>query len=145
MTDPTAPPPPSGPGGPGGYGDQGYGNQGYGGAPGPGGPGVPPPPPFEGSGQQPDSSGNILNILSLVGGIVSIVLCCLYAGIWGGVPAIILGVLGRKKAANNQATNGTLGTVGLVLGIVGVVLFLVQMILLLTGASANWTSELQNR
>jgi hypothetical protein len=96
-------------------------------------------------GQPADTSGNALNIIALVAGIVSIVLCCLYAGIWGGVPAIILGVLGRKKADNGQATNKTLGTVGLVLGIIGVVYFLVQIILLVSGVSMNLMNKLQNQ
>jgi hypothetical protein len=75
-------------------------------------------------GQPADTSGNALNIIALVAGIVSIVLCCLYAGIWGGVPAIILGVLGRKKADNGQATNKTLGTDVLILVINAVADFL---------------------
>ncbi|MEV0841824.1 DUF4190 domain-containing protein [Actinocatenispora sera] len=111
---------------------------------GPGGPGMPPPPPGMG-GQPADTSGNALNIISLVAGIVSIVLCCFYAGIWGGVPAIILGVLGRKKADNGQATNKTLGTVGLILGIIGAVYFVVQIILLVSGVSMNLAKQLQNQ
>lgn len=115
---------------------------------GPGGPGMappPPPPPYDASGGgQPDTSGNVFNIISLVGGIVSIALCCLYGGLWGGIPAIILGVIGRKKAAEGHASNGTLGTVGLILGIVGVVIFIAQVIYIASGASANMLNQLQN-
>jgi hypothetical protein len=96
-------------------------------------------------GQPADTSGNALNIIALVAGIVSIVLCCLYAGIWGGVPAIILGVLGRKKADNGQATNKTLGTVGLILGIIGVAYFLVSIILAASGVTMNLMNKLQNQ
>jgi hypothetical protein len=105
---------------------------------------MPPPPPGMG-GQPADTSGNALNIISLVAGIVSIVLCCFYAGVWGGVPAIVLGVLGRKKADNGQATNKTLGTVGLILGIIGAVYFVVQIILLVSGVSMNLAKQLQNQ
>lgn len=92
----------------------------------------PPPPPYDAQGSgQPNTSGNIFNILSLVGGIVSIVLCW----VWGGgilfaIPAIILGVMGRKKAAQGEASNGTLGMVGLILGIVGAVFAVIYWILL---------------
>ncbi|WP_203960357.1 DUF4190 domain-containing protein [Actinocatenispora thailandica] len=111
---------------------------------GPGGPGMPPPPP--GMGAPPaDTSGNVLNLLSMIAGIVSIVLCCLWAGVWGGVPAIVLGILGRKKAENGQASNKTMGTVGLILGIIGVAFFLVQIILAVSGVSTDWVKQMQNQ
>jgi hypothetical protein len=123
VTDPTMPPPPP-PGG------------------------MPPPPPPMGDpngayGQPQDTSGNIFGILALIGGIVSIALCCVYAGIWGGVPAIILGVVGKKRADEGKATNKTLANVGFILGIIGVAIFVLQLILLATGVSANLVSQMQ--
>jgi hypothetical protein len=103
----------------------------------------PPPPPYQGGGE-PDTSGNVLNLLAMIAGIVSIVICCFYAGIWAGVPAIVLGILGRKKADNGQASNKTMGTVGLILGIIGAAIFVVQIILVITGVSANWVQNVQN-
>jgi hypothetical protein len=110
---------------------------------------LPPPPPPMGDpngayGQPQNTSGNIFGILALIGGIVSIVLCCLYAGIWGGVPAIILGVVGKKKADAGQATNRTLANVGFILGIVGVAIFVLQIILLVSGVSTNMMKQMQN-
>ncbi|WP_203963896.1 hypothetical protein [Actinocatenispora thailandica] len=81
----------------------------------------------------------------MIAGIVSIVICCFYAGVWAGVPAIVLGILGRKKADAGQATNKTMGTVGLILGIIGAVIFIVQIILVITGVSANWVRNVQNQ
>ncbi|MGA8115244.1 MAG: hypothetical protein WCA46_16390 [Actinocatenispora sp.] len=93
----------------------------------------------------PDKSGNVFGTISLIAGIVSIVVCCLYAGVWAGIPAIVLGVISRKKAAAGQATNGNLGTVGMILGIVGVVIFLVLIILAASGVSTDWAKQLQNQ
>jgi amino acid transporter len=42
-------------------------------------------------------------------------------GILLGVVAVVLGVLGRKKAARREATNGGQATAGMVLGIVAIV------------------------
>jgi hypothetical protein len=113
-------------------------------------PTMPPPPPMgdpndpNGAfGAPQDTSGNIFGILALIAGIVSIVLCCVYAGLWAGVPAIILGVVGKKKADAGQANNKTLANVGFILGIIGVAIFLVQIILLISGVSANMVSDLQ--
>jgi hypothetical protein len=37
-----------------------------------------------------------------------------------------------------------LGTVGLILGIIGAAIFVVQIILVITGVSANWVQNVQN-
>lgn len=124
MTDPNMPPPPP-----------------------PGDMPPPPGPPVDPNGaygQPQDTSGNIFGILALIGGIVSIVLCCVYAGLWGGVPAIILGVVGKKKADAGQANNRTLANVGFILGIVGVAIFLLQIILLVSGVSTNIVKQMSH-
>lgn len=124
MTDPTMPPPPP-PGG------------------------MPPPPPPMGDpngayGQPQDTSGNIFGILALIGGIVSIVLCCFAGGLWAGVPAIILGIVGKKKADAGQANNRQLANVGFILGIVGAALFVVWVILRIIGVAALNMNQLQH-
>jgi hypothetical protein len=108
---------------------------------------MPPPPPMgdpndpNGAfGAPQDTSGNIFGILALIAGIVSIVLCCVYAGLWAGVPAIILGVVGKKKADAGQANNKTLANVGFILGIIGAALFVLGIILRLAGVAANLNS-----
>jgi Domain of unknown function (DUF4190) len=124
VTDPTAPPPPP-PTGPGGYG--GYGT-------GPGGSGPPPPPPYGGP-QEPDKSGNVFGLISLIAGIISIVLCwCFWAGAWAGIPAIVLGAIGLRKSSEGKATNRTMALVGLILGVVGVLLLVVSAALYFSGA-----------
>ncbi|WP_203657711.1 hypothetical protein [Actinocatenispora rupis] len=80
----------------------------------------------------------MLNILSLVAGIVSVVACCLYGfGILTGVAAIILSIQGKKKAEAGQANNPTLGKVGLILGIIGAALSAIYLILIIVGLSVN--------
>lgn len=90
------------------------------------------PPPPGAPGQPQDTSGNIFGILSLVFGIVSIVICCLYGvGILSGAAAIILGIQGKNKADAGTANNKTLANVGFILGIIGAVLSLIYLILIL--------------
>jgi Domain of unknown function (DUF4190) len=93
------------------------------------GPTAPPPPPPPGPGGYPGDYGaapqkqqNIFGILSLVLGIVSIVVCCFYAGVWAGIPAIVLGVIGMNKAKRGQASNRGLALTGVILGAIGVVI-----------------------
>lgn len=129
MTDPTAQPPG---GESGGYGSYNAG-----------GPNMPPPPPMGAGGPEgPDKSGNVFGIIALIAGIVSIVVCCIYAGFWGGIPAIILGVIGRKKADNGQATNRSMATVGLILGIVGLVLTIALIIVGIVASNSDWYKNL---
>ncbi len=90
---------------------------------------MPPQNPY-GGGEPQNTSGNIFGILSLVFGILSIVICCLYGvGILSGIGAIILGIQGKKKADAGLANNRTLANVGFILGIVGAVISLIYLIL----------------
>lgn len=125
MTDPTTPPP------------------------GPPGPppsqpdfGAPPPPPggFGGPAGVPDQSGNVFGLISMIAGIVSIVLCCLYASVWAGLPAVILGVIGLNKAKEGKATNKGMAIAGIATGAVGLLIFILQLTIL---ATFDW-SQLQN-
>jgi hypothetical protein len=140
TTPPPPPPPPPGP--PGGYPPPGP----PGGFPPPGPPGgFPPggsfpPPPGGGYGGGPSSPQNGFGIAALVLGIVSIVCCCVYAGIWAGIPAVILGFLGLKKADAGLATNKPLALAGLICGGIGILLSLVSLIMLAVNPDAvNWS------
>ena len=84
---------------------------------------VPPPPPAMPA-PLGNSEKNSLGVWALVLGILSIV-CC---GLFTGIPAIILGNMGKKAAAEGRATNGSLANVGLILGIVGCVLTVIGFI-----------------
>ena len=65
-------------------------------------------------------------------GIVSL----FFGGALLGVPAIILGLKGRKKAAAGRATNGGQAQAGFVLGIISTLLSVVG-ILVIVGLSAS--------
>jgi hypothetical protein len=138
YTTPPPPPPPPPPGPPGGFPPPGP----PGGFPPPGPPGGPPPydPAGGGFGMPPQKPQNAFGIAALVLGIVSIVVCCCYAGFWAGIPAIILGYLGMKKADQGLATNKPLALAGLITGAVGLLLVIVLTILALTGAidTSSW-------
>ncbi|UXY22214.1 DUF4190 domain-containing protein [Streptomyces cynarae] len=122
------PPPPVGPEGPGQvpYGYPQYpGHPGYG-APhgsqgaGYGWPGLPLPP------------SNGMGIASLVLGVISLVLFCLWpVALIVGVLAVIFGIIGRRKARRGEATNGGMALAGVICGAVGFVLSAVLLIVLL--------------
>lgn len=81
-----------------------------------------PPPPYDqtpsGYGQAPPN--NTPGLISMILGIASIPLaCCAGAGTLFGVAAIVLGYLGRQKAAQGQATNASQANVGFITGIIG--------------------------
>jgi hypothetical protein len=94
-----------------------YGQGGYGG---PGGYGPPP------SGQV----SNTMGLISMILGIVSIPLaCCGGIGVLVGIPAAILGHLGRKKADQGLATNRGQAVAGFICGLVGIGLGIITVIL----------------
>jgi hypothetical protein len=66
------------------------------------------------------------------------ILGVLIFGFLTGVPAIVLGISGRRKAAAGKATNGGQALAGLILGIVATVLtFLALALLLMIGMMAG--------
>ncbi|MFF3908522.1 DUF4190 domain-containing protein [Streptomyces sp. NPDC001848] len=122
------PPPPIGPEGPGQvpYGYPRYpGHPAYGAPYGPQGagygwPGLPVPP------------SNGMGIASLVLGIISTVVFCLWPlAMPAGVLAVIFGVAGRRKARRGQATNPGMALAGLICGAVGFVLGAVLLVVVL--------------
>jgi hypothetical protein len=78
------------------------------------------------------SPDNGTGLWSMILGIVGF----LFGGLLLGVPAIILGLNGRKKAAAGKATNGGQATAGLVLGIISTLLSVVG-ILFIVGLMAS--------
>ncbi|MFI5754155.1 DUF4190 domain-containing protein [Streptomyces sp. NPDC051569] len=117
----------------------GYGYPG----PGPAYPGYPaagyPAAGYPGYGQagwQPQQQpANGLGVAAMVLGILSVCLFCLYGigGVVLGVLALIFGVLGRKRVAQGQATNGGQARAGIILGSIGIVIGLVVAGLLVWG------------
>lgn len=101
-----------------GYGQPGYGQPGYG-QPGYGAPyGTP-------QGQGPS---NGLGIAALVLGIAALLTWFFLLGGVLGVVAIVLGVLGRKKASRGEATNGGVALAGIITGAIGVVLTILVVV-----------------
>jgi hypothetical protein len=85
--------------------------------------------------QKPD---NTMGLLALILGILGLV----FFGILTGVPAIFLGISGRRKAAAGQATNGGQALAGLVLGVISTVLtVLVVGLVVLLMATGNQVSQ----
>lgn len=93
----------------------------------PPGPGMTPPPPPIGG---PSSRTNGTATAALVCGILSPI--CF--GIFTGIPAIFLGIAGKKKAeqlggeGRGQATAGlVLGIIGTILSIIGIIIFIISI------------------
>ncbi len=80
-----------------------------------------------GMGWGANASKNALGGWALGTGIAG-VLCCGIAA----VPALILGIQGRKAADEGLATNRSMATTGMVLGIVGIALWGIALLLNLT-------------
>lgn len=80
------------------------------------------------TGAQNNKQTNVLAIISLVAGILSIIgACCIpIVGIIAGIAGIILAILGNKQGKTG------LGTAGLICSIVGLVL---SVILIIAGAA----------
>lgn len=87
-----------------------------------------PPPGFPGQPSQPQTQ---LPLVSLILGILSMI--C--GGLILGIPAIITGIMGRKRAkASGQG--GGMAVAGIVLGIIGTILSIVLAIAVVTGGIA---------
>ncbi|MFF4212636.1 DUF4190 domain-containing protein [Streptomyces sp. NPDC001796] len=134
------PPPPIGPEGPGqvpygyppysGYSGYGapYGSRGAG----YGWPGMPLPP------------SNGMGIASLVLGVISLVLFCLWpVAMIVGVLAVVFGIITRRKVRRGEATNGGMALAGVICGAIGLVLSAVLLIVLLAipddSSDGPWT------
>lgn len=73
-------------------------------------------------GQPPRSPKNGFGIAALVLGILGLLTSLFFGGIVFGIPAIVLGALGRGRAKRREATNGGMALAGLVLGVVSLLI-----------------------
>jgi hypothetical protein len=77
----------------------------------------------------PAQQNNTLGLVSMILGIVSIpAVCCSILGILAGAAAVVLGVLGMRKAAAGQASNRGQALAGVICGSIGLVLSVVSII-----------------
>lgn len=117
------PPPPIAPGGPAptNSGPYGYPSAPPSGPPYPGYQGYPGYPGYGQSGWQAGPA-NGMGVAAMTLGILSICLFCLYGvvGIVLGILAVIFGVVGRKRAARGEATNGGQALSGIIMGSIGI-------------------------
>jgi hypothetical protein len=76
---------------------------------------------------------NGTGLWSMILGIVGL----LFGGLLLGIPAIILGLNGRKKAAAGSATNGGQALAGLVLGIISTLMSVVGILVMVALAASG--------
>ncbi|MBQ1071963.1 hypothetical protein KBX06_02095 [Micromonospora sp. C31] len=91
----------------------------------------PPPPMYPNAGfgaKGPGQQQNTLGLVSMILGIASIPLVCCYLGIPLGIGAVVTGWLGKQKADQGLADNGSQALAGLICGAVGIVLGLLQIV-----------------
>lgn len=81
-------------------------------------------------------------MLAMIFGIVGIVLalCCAILGLGAAVTALVLGLVGLRKASDGLATNRGMALAGVICGGVGAVLAILNMILgfWLTSSGYGW-------
>ncbi|ANW65296.1 hypothetical protein BCA37_18425 [Mycobacterium sp. djl-10] len=86
-------------------------------------PGYPGPDGMGGYGQPPAQPKNGLGIAALVVGILSLpAVLTVFGGFVLGLVAIVLGVIGYRRAKKGAATNGGIAIAGAVIGLLGIVL-----------------------
>jgi hypothetical protein len=81
---------------------------------------------------------NTLGLLSLILGIASLpMLFCFGLGLPAGVAAVVLGVLGKRRADDGEATNRGQAIAGMICGAVGATLTLLAILLPSAGEIAG--------
>lgn len=101
------------------------------------------PPPTSMSpapqGMAPGGKTNVLAIVSLVCGILSVIGMCCYVGIAMGPAALVTGFLARKQIAeSNGAESGDgMALAGMICGAVGLLAFFAVIALAVIGAVAD--------
>ncbi len=94
---------------------------------------------------QPGGKRNGLGIAALVVGILAVVTSLtVVGGIVLGIVAIVLGVLGRKRAGRGEADNGGVALAGTVLGAVGLVASIALIALGLSILNSDSGQKLQD-
>jgi hypothetical protein len=95
----------------------------------PAGSGYTVPTGVSGYGGVPGSNrSNTLGLLAMIFGIVSIPMLCCYIGLPLGAAAVVLGILGMRKAAAGEASNRGMALAGLICGAIGLVLSLLTIV-----------------
>jgi len=88
------------------------------------------PYPPQGYGPPAQPPNNTLGLISLITGIASIPLvCCWPLGLAAGIAGVVLGHLGKQKAAQGLANNLGQAKAGFICGIIGSVLAILSLIL----------------
>lgn len=95
---------------------------------------VPPQPAYRRAGQ-PNSFGLIGMILGIVS--IPMVVCCGPLGLIMGVAAVVLGVIGMRKAAQGVATNRGMALAGVICGAVGTVAAVGSVVLTLVSMASG--------
>lgn len=98
-------------------------------------PGYPAAPGYPGYGRPVSSGTNGLAIASLVCGIVSIPLTCLYVGVLFGIAAVIMGVIAMKQVKETGQEGHGMALAGVITGGVGIALSLGYILLVIIGLS----------
>lgn len=101
---------------------------------------TPPPPPPPGQGGYAVPQTNQKALWSMILGILSLVTCC---GLFGGIPALILGNFAQKEiaASGGMQTGEGMAKAGVILGWISVALSVIVLIFVIaTGALTNGTT-----
>lgn len=94
-------------------------------------PSMPPMPPTGGAPAQPTNGLAVASLIS------SLVFCL---GALSGITAIILGVLGRKKAKEMNGAGEGMATAGIIIGAITTVLSLIWIVILILGVATATTT-----
>ena len=100
------------------------------------------PYPQQPYGQQPygQQPSNGLGIAALVAGILALLGCAIpFVGLFPGIAALVLGILGRNRAKSGAATNGGMALAGIIMGAINIVVGIGIIILLVK--YGTWTSS----
>ena len=83
-----------------------------------------------GGAHNPQQADNGKGVASMVLGILCLVFCAYGAGLFLGIPAIILGNAQQRKQKNGMATAGiVMGIIGLILSIFFIIIFAIYLII----------------
>lgn len=82
----------------------------------------------------PPRPGGTFGVLSMILGIISIPLACCYIGAPLAITAVVMGVVGLRKASEGAAENRGQAIAGIVCGGLGIALVLLTLLLGLADA-----------
>jgi hypothetical protein len=107
------------------------------------GPGYPGAPQYPGAGYgAPPQQNNTMGLVSMILGIISIPgICCAILGIVLGAAALVLGILGMKKAKAGEASNRGQALAGVICGSIGLGLSIISAIAGATNMMTNFSTS----